>query len=73
MPSLRTVSVERLIRGPLQTICTCLERSVSLEEKTTLMEVLISMFSSTSDDAFDPDEPNVEEEHPQHDVKKEAR
>lgn len=57
MLSSHTVNVEDLILGPLQTISTCFERSASLDERNTLMEVLISMLSSISEDVFDPDEP----------------
>lgn len=48
MPYLRTPSVRVSLSGPLSTILDHLERSVSWDENFMLMEVLISILSSTS-------------------------
>uniref|UniRef100_A0A8E7G2H2 Replication-associated protein n=1 Tax=Zosterops erythropleurus Genomoviridae sp. TaxID=2814957 RepID=A0A8E7G2H2_9VIRU len=52
-----TPSAGTLIHGPLTTISLIWERSASLEERITLMRVLISMLSSISAASSDPETP----------------
>lgn len=56
MSSSRTRNALTLMSGPFQTISHHWDVSASSAERTTLMEVLISMFSAISAESFDPDE-----------------
>ncbi|WGO62808.1 hypothetical protein [Genomoviridae sp.] len=57
MSSSLTLSLATFLNGPFLTISRLLELSASLDERITLMEVLISMFSAISDERSNPDDP----------------